>query len=289
MSQFEEELTIRLRAIDDKSLKIKMKNLFNGRKAHKDTINELKNKKEFSGFLNNWKYEGSIIYDTKLWKKNENDFFNIKNSYFILNTEEELDTFKEFLEAECKSNRIEFSLDEINNIYKDFLENYNPPDEKEKILHALEDVLINKIKASHENVILLTKFIKTNITKVQWYKKLNLTKDQVSVISQRINLCQELPEYKDIIMDLAVNKFKLIAHKEISKTAKTKIFEAIKENPRITKKGIESIIDSYRIFNESEIDCILNNLKTLWPTLDSKSKKEISSQLHKIKEKINYE
>ena len=52
---------------------------------------------------------------------------------------------------------------------------------------------------------------------------------------------------------------------------------------------IESIIDSYRIFNESEIDCILNNLKTLWPTLDSKSKKEISSQLHKIKEKINYE
>ena len=80
MSQFEEELTIRLRAIDDKSLKIKMKNLFNGRKAHKDTINELKDKKEFSSFLNNWKYEGSIIYDTKLWKKNENDFFNIKNS-----------------------------------------------------------------------------------------------------------------------------------------------------------------------------------------------------------------
>ena len=289
MSQFEEELTIRLRAIDDKSLKIKMKNLFNGRKAHKDTINELKNKKEFSGFLNNWKYEGSIIYNAKLWKKNENDFFNIKNSYFILNTEEELNTFIEFLEMECQGNKTELSSDEINGIYKDFLENYNPPDKKEKILHALEDVLVNKTEASHENIALLTKFVKTNVTKVQWYKKLNLTKDQVSVISQRINLCQELPEYKNIIMNLAVNKFKLIAHKELSKIVKTKIFEAIKENPRITKKGIESIIDSYRIFNESEIDCILNNLKTLWPTLDSKSKKEISSQLHKIKEKINYE
>ncbi len=289
MSQFEEELTIRLRVIDDKKSRIRMKNLFNGRRIYKDTINELKNKKEFSGFLNNWKYEGSIIFDTKLWKKNENDFFNIKNSYFILNTEEELDTFKEFLEAECKSNRIEFSLDEINNIYKDFLEKNNPPDEKEKILHALEDVLINKIKASHENVILLTKFIKTNITKVQWYKKLNLTKDQVSVISQKINLSEKLPEYKNIIMDLAINKFKLIAHKEVSKIAKTKIFEAIKENPKITKKEIENIVNSYRVFNESEIDCILNNLKTLWPKLDSKSKKEISSQLHKIKEKINYE
>ena len=254
MSQFEEELTIRLRAIDDKSLKIKMKNLFNGRKAHKDTINELKNKKEFSGFLNNWKYEGSIIYNAKLWKKNENDFFNIKNSYFILNTEEELNAFKEFLEMECQGNKTEFSSDKINNIYKDFLDTYNPPDKKEEILHALEDVLANKIDASHENIVLLTKFVKTNVTKVQWYKKLNLTKDQVSVISQRINLCQELPEYKDIIMDLAVNKFKLIAHKEISKIAKTKIFETIKENPRITKKGIESIIDSYRIFNESNID-----------------------------------
>ncbi len=289
MSQFEEELTIRLRAIDDKSLKIKMKNLFNGRKAHKDTINELKNKKEFSGFLNNWKYEGSIIYNAKLWKKNENDFFNIKNSYFILNTEEELNAFKEFLEMECQGNKTEFSSDKINNIYKDFLDTYNPPDKKEEILHALEDVLANKIDASHENIMLLTKFVKTNVTKVQWYKKLNLTKDQVSVISQKINLCQELPEYKNIIMDLAINKFKLIAHKEISKNAKTKIFEAIKENPRITKKGIESIIDSYRIFNESEIDYILNNLKTLWPKLDSKAKKEISSKLYKIKEKVNYE
>ncbi len=62
----------------DKSLKIKMKNLFNGRKAHKDTINELKNKKEFSGFLNNWKYEGSIIYNAKLWKKNENSWHKQK-------------------------------------------------------------------------------------------------------------------------------------------------------------------------------------------------------------------
>ena len=289
MSQFEEELTIRLRAIDDKSLKIKMKNLFNGRKAHKDTINELKNKKEFSGFLNNWKYEGSIIYNAKLWKKNENDFFNIKNSYFILNTEEELNTFIEFLEMECQGNKIEFSSDEINGIYKDFLENYNPPDKKEKILHALEDVLVNKTEASHENIVLLTKFVKTNVTKVQWYKKLNLTKDQVSVTSQKISLCQELPEYKNIIMYLAINKFKLIAHKEISKNTKTKIFEAIKENPKITKKGIESIIDSYRIFNESEIDYILNNLKTLWPKLDSKAKKEISSKLYKIKEKVNYE
>ena len=289
MSQFEEELTIRLRAIDDKSLKIKMKNLFNGRKAHKDTINELKNKKEFSGFLNNWKYEGSIIYNAKLWKKNENDFFNIKNSYFILNTEEELNVFKEFLEMECQGNKTEFSSDKINNIYKDFLDTYNPPDKKEEILHALEDVLANKIDASHENIVLLTKFVKTNVTKVQWYKKLNLTKDQVSVISQKINLCQELPEYKNIIMDLAINKFKLIAHKEISKNAKTKIFEAIKENPRITKKGIESIIDIYRIFNESEIDYILNNLRTLWPKLDSKTKKEISTQLYKIKEKVSYE
>ncbi len=289
MSQFEEELTIRLRAIDDKSLKIKMKNLFNGRKAHKDTINELKNKKEFSGFLNNWKYEGSIIYNAKLWKKNENDFFNIKNSYFILNTEEELNAFKEFLEMECQGNKTEFSSDKINNIYKDFLDTYNPPDKKEEILHALEDVLANKIDASHENIVLLTKFVKTNITKVQWYKKLNLTKDQVSVTSQKISLCQELPEYKNIIMYLAINKFKLIAHKEISKNTKTKIFEAIKENPKITKKGIESIIDSYRIFNESEIDYILNNLKTLWPKLDSKAKKEISSKLYKIKEKVNYE
>lgn len=288
MSQFEEELTIRLRAIDDKSLKIKMKNLFNGRKAHKDTINELKNKKEFSGFLNNWKYEGSIIYNAKLWKKNENDFFNIKNSYFIISTEEDLNVFKEFLETEYKTNKTEFSSDEINSIYKDFLDT-NPPYKKKEILHALEDVLANKIDASHENIVLLTKFVKTNVTKVQWYKKLNLTKDQVSVISQKINLCQELPEYKNIIMDLAINKFKLIAHKEISKNAKTKIFEAIKENPRITKKGIESIIDIYRIFNESEIDYILNNLRTLWPKLDSKTKKEISTQLYKIKEKVSYE
>ena len=288
MSQFEEELTIRLRAIDDKSLKIKMKNLFNGRKAHKDTINELKNKKEFSGFLNNWKYEGSIIYNAKLWKKNENDFFNIKNSYFIISTEEDLNVFKEFLETECKTNKTEFSSDEINSIYKDFLDT-NPPYKKKEILHALEDVLANKIDASHENIVLLTKFVKTNITKVQWYKKLNLTKDQVSVISQKINLCQELPEYKNIIMYLAINKFKLIAHKEISKNTKTKIFEAIKENPKITKKGIESIIDSYRIFNESEIDYILNNLRTLWPKLDSKTKKEISTQLYKIKEKVSYE
>ena len=34
---------------------------------------------------------------------------------------------------------------------------------------------------------------------------------------------------------------------------------------------------------------ILNNLKTLWPKLDSKAKKEISSKLYKIKEKVNYE
>lgn len=132
---------------------------------------------------------------------------------------------------ECQGNKTEFSSDEINDIYKDFLENYNPPDKKEKILHALEDVLINKTEASHENIVLLTKLVKIGVTKIEWYKKLNLTKDQVSVISQRINLCQELPEYKNIIMNLAVNKFKLIAHKEISKIAKTKILRLLKKIP----------------------------------------------------------
>lgn len=50
MSQFEEELTTRLRAIADKESKTKMKNLFNGRRVHKDRINELRKKKNLVAF-----------------------------------------------------------------------------------------------------------------------------------------------------------------------------------------------------------------------------------------------
>ena len=49
-------------------------------------------------------------------------------------------------------------------------------------------ILLNVIKKEYTTIDL------------SWYKKLNLTKDQVSVTSQKISLCQELPEYKNIIM-----------------------------------------------------------------------------------------
>ena len=55
----------------------------------------------------------------------------------------------------------------------------------------------------------------------------------------------------------------------------------------MTKKEIENRIDSYRIFNEDDVSTILDTLKSSWTNFDKKTKKEISFQLYKIKEKIN--
>lgn len=290
MSQFDKELSIRLQGIEDKDLRRKIKNSFMGKLMFKTEINELKEKDEFKTFLNNWEYDAKIICNLKLWKSSESNFFNLENSYFILETPEELNTFKIFLEKECQKNiqqqQSEFSESDIIGIYEEFLMNYNPIDNKEKILNALKDVLTNNIKASYENIKFLTKDIKIKINKIEWYSKLGLSDDQVSVIYQKTKLCDSLPDYKDTILGLAVNKFKLIAHNHISGSVKKNIIARVKENPHMTKKEIENIINSYRVFNENDIDNVLNNLKILWPELDSKTKKDISFQLYKIKEKI---
>ena len=54
----------------------------------------------------------------------------------------------------------------------------------------------------------------------------------------------------------------------------------------MTKDEIEDRINSYKIFNENDIDSILKELKLIWPNLDSKDKRFISFHLYKIKEKI---
>ena len=55
----------------------------------------------------------------------------------------------------------------------------------------------------------------------------------------------------------------------------------------MTKKEIENRIDSYRIFEVADISIILDTLKSSWTNFDKKTKKEISFQLFKIKEKMN--
>ena len=109
-------------------------------------------------FFNNWKYESKIIYNIKLWKKHKYDFFNLENSYFFLNTEEDFHLFKTFLENEYKENTKsqtpEFIESRVVNIYEEFLMNYNPMEEKEKILKALKEVL-EKLENSKYDLILM--------------------------------------------------------------------------------------------------------------------------------------
>ncbi len=290
MSQFEEDLSIRLESIKDSNFKIKIKNSFRGNEKYKNHINELKQKDEFKDFFNNWKYESKIIYNITLWKKHKYDFFNLENSYFFLNTEEDFHLFKTFLENECKKNiknqTPEFIESKVINIYEEFLMNYNPIGEKEKILKALKEVLEKKLEASYDKIIFLAKIVNININKPKWYEILDLSKDQVSVISQKSKLCKTMPDCKEIIEKLAINKFKLIAHSHISENIKRKIFNEIEKNPSMTQDEIKNRINSYKIFNENDIDSILKELKLIWPNLNSKDKIFMSFHLYKIKEKI---
>ncbi len=293
MSNLKDELKIRLKGIEDINLRDELENSFNGRLEFENEINELKAKEEFKKFLSSWIYKSKIIYNSKLWKSHESDFFKLDNSYFLLNTEEDLSIFKEFLEKECQryiqKNISTFSEEDISDIYEKYLENLNPPHSKETILSALKDVLEKKLNASYENIVFLTKKVNidTSISKIEWYSKLGLSDDQVSVIYNKFILCKELPEYKEKIESLAVNKFKAISHKHVTKDIQKKLLNELCENPKMTKKEIENRIDSYRIFDEEDISIILDTLKSSWTNFDKKTKKEISFQLFKIKEKMN--
>lgn len=290
MNPFDKELLIRLKGIEDQKLRNSTENLFSGRLEFENKINELRERDEFKKFLSSWKYKSKVIYNTKLWKNHESDFFNLSNSYFILNTEDELNIFQTFLEKECQKNiqqqKIAFSEDEITDIYNKYLMNSNSIDIKEKLINALKDVLKNNISASYENILFLTKKIKVNISKIEWYSKLGLSDDQVSVIYNKNLFYKDFPDYRDTIANLAINKFKLIAHKSISKDVRKQLIKELHEKPRMTKKDIENKIDSSRIFNEDDINITLNTLKSSWPKLDIKTKKDISFQLYKIKERI---
>ena len=291
MNNLETELKTRLRGIEDINLRDDLENSFSGRLEFENEINDLQEKEEFKKFLSFWRYKSKIIYNTKLWKSHESDFFKLDNSYFLLNTEEDLITFKKFLEKECQryvqKNISTFSDVDVINIYKEYLENLNPQHPKEKIINAIKDVLEKKLNASYVNIVFLTKKVKVNIGKIEWYSKLGLSRDQVSLIYNKFLLCIELPEYKDKIKNLAVNKFNTISYKHITKDIKKKILNELCENPKMTKKEIENRIDSYRIFNEDDVSTILDTLKSSWTNFDKKTKKEISFQLYKIKEKIN--
>ena len=293
MSNLKDELKIRLKGIEDINLRDELENSFNGRLEFENEINELNEKEEFKKFLSSWRYKSKIIYNSKLWKSHESDFFKLDNSYFLLNTEEDLSIFKEFLEKECQryiqKNISTFSEEDISDIYEKYLENLNPPHSKETILSALKDVLEKKLNASYENIVFLTKKVNidTSISKIEWYSKLGLSDDQVSVIYNKFILCNELPEYKEKIESLAVNKFKAISHKHVTKDIQKKLLNELCENPKMTKKEIENRIDSYRIFDEEDISIILDTLKSSWTNFDKKTKKEISFQLFKIKEKMN--
>lgn len=293
MSNLKDELKIRLKGIEDINLRDELENSFNGRLEFENEINELNEKEEFKKFLSSWRYKSKIIYNSKLWKSHESDFFKLDNSYFLLNTEEDLSIFKEFLEKECQryiqKNISTFSEEDISDIYEKYLENLNPPHSKEMILSALKDVLEKKLNASYENIVFLTKKVNidTSISKIEWYSKLGLSDDQVSVIYNKFILCNELPEYKEKIESLAVNKFKAISHKHVTKDIQKKLLNELCENPKMTKKEIENRIDSYRIFDEEDISIILDTLKSSWTNFDKKTKKEISFQLFKIKEKMN--
>ena len=293
MSNLKDELKIRLKGIEDINLRDELENSFNGRLEFENEINELNEKEEFKKFLSSWRYKSKIIYNSKLWKSHESDFFKLDNSYFLLNTEEDLSIFKEFLEKECQryiqKNISTFSEEDISDIYEKYLENLNPQHPKEMILSALKDVLEKKLHASYENIVFLTKKVNidTSISKIEWYSKLGLSDDQVSVIYNKFILCNELPEYKEKIESLAVNKFKAISHKHVTKDIQKKLLNELCENPKMTKKEIENRIDSYRIFDEEDISIILDTLKSSWTNFDKKTKKEISFQLFKIKEKMN--
>lgn len=293
MSNLKDELKIRLKGIEDINLRDELENSFNGRLEFENEINELNEKEEFKKFLSSWRYKSKIIYNSKLWKSHESDFFKLDNSYFLLNTEEDLSIFKEFLEKECQryiqKNISTFSEEDISDIYEKYLENLNPPHSKEMILSALKDVLEKKLNASYENIVFLTKKVNidTSISKIEWYSKLGLSDDQVSVIYNKFILCNELPEYKEKIESLAVNKFKAISHKHVTKDIQKKLLNELCENPKMTKKEIENRIDSYRIFEVADISIILDTLKSSWTNFDKKTKKEISFQLFKIKEKMN--
>lgn len=293
MSNLKDELKIRLKGIEDINLRDELENSFNGRLEFENEMNELNEKEEFKKFLSSWRYKSKIIYNSKLWKSHESDFFKLDNSYFLLNTEEDLSIFKEFLEKECQryiqKNISTFSEEDISDIYEKYLENLNPQHPKEMILSALKDVLEKKLNASYENIVFLTKKVNidTSISKIEWYSKLGLSDDQVSVIYNKFILCNELPEYKEKIESLAVNKFKAISHKHVTKDIQKKLLNELCENPKMTKKEIENRIDSYRIFDEEDISIILDTLKSSWTNFDKKTKKEISFQLFKIKEKMN--
>lgn len=293
MSNLKDELKIRLKGIEDINLRDELENSFNGRLEFENEINELNEKEEFKKFLSSWRYKSKIIYNSKLWKSHESDFFKLDNSYFLLNTEEDLSIFKEFLEKECQryiqKNISTFSEEDISDIYEKYLESLNPQHPKEMILSALKDVLEKKLNASYENIVFLTKKVNidTSISKIEWYSKLGLSDDQVSVIYNKFILCNELPEYKEKIESLAVNKFKTISHKHVTKDIQKKLLNELCENPKMTKKEIENRIDSYRIFDEEDISIILDTLKSSWTNFDKKTKKEISFQLFKIKEKMN--
>lgn len=291
MSNLKDELKIRLKGIEDINLRDELENSFNGRLEFENEINELNEKEEFKKFLSSWRYKSKIIYNSKLWKNHESDFFKLDNSYFLLNTEEDLIIFKKFLEKECQRNIQKnistFSEEDINDIYENHLESLNPQHPKEKIISAIKEVLEKKLDASYENIVFLTKKVKVNIEKMDWYSKLGLSDDQVSLIYKKFLLCIEIPEYKEKIISLAVNKFNTIAHKQVTKAIQKKLLNELCENPKMTKKEIENRIDSYRIFDEYDISIILDTLKSSWANFDKKTKKEISFQLFKIKEKMN--
>lgn len=291
MSTLEIELKTRLKGIEDINLKDEIENSFSGRLEFENEINDLREREEFKRFLSSWAYKSKIIYNIKLWKSHEADFFKLDNSYFLLNTEEDLITFKEFLEKECQrsiqKNIHNFSDEDVINIYEEYLESLNSQHPKEKVISALKNVLEKKLQASYENIIFLTKKVKVNIGKIEWYSKLGFSDDQISVIYNKFMLCNEFPDYKEKIEDLAVNKFKLISHKHITKDVQSRLLKELCDNPKMTKIEIENRIDSYRIFDENDISNILNSLKRSWANFDTKTKKEISFQLYKIKEKIN--
>ncbi len=291
MDQFDREFRTKLKAIQDEITITKIKKSLIGRRKFKDEIKALKEKIEFKTLLNNWIYRNNFIYNTKLWKNHELDFFNLENSYFILNTEEDFNEFKEFLEKECEQNiqqqKTDFSESDINSIYKNYLEELNPTNNKNKIIEALTDVCKNKIHASYENFLFITKKIHVNISKEDWYSKLGLSDDQVSITYNRHILSKKFPEYKNILMNIAIGKFKHISNKNVSDKVKISVLKTLEKNPTMSKDQIESYINSYEILTEDSINKIFTELKLSWNTLNLKDKKEISFKLHKIKERIN--
>lgn len=290
MDQFDIELRKRLKTIEDKTRLKRIRKASIGRRKFIDEVNELREKIAFKSFLSNWTYKSNLFYNIKLWKDNEVDFFNLENSYFILNTEDDLNVLKQFLEKECQRNiqqqKTDFSEADIIDIYDKYLKDVNPSSSRDKIIYALNDVYKNKIEATCENIILLTKKIKINSDKITWYSELGLSDDQISIIYNRYLLYTKFPKYKNLIIKIAIGKFKLIANKQISDKAQASILKELEKNPNMTKNQIESHINSYEILTKDKISDILTELNSSWDLLDLKTKKEISFKLYKIKERI---